>query len=272
MTKTNIQLLQSLLLTATMFLANAPAADTVHTDAEVAGKVSFNPVIGDQVPLNLKFGGMNDQKVLGDLLKEKQATLITFAWFDCENLCGLVMNALADGGGRLSPEANYQVIVVSMDAAADQRQAVVKKQDLVTRYPVGKVDTQWRFLTGTEQNISELADSLGYHFTYDPRKQQFAHAVGVIALDRHGYIRNFATGINYPSQVLTQMISSTDGNAITASPPHPLLLLCYDYDPSSGRYSLAVMKVLRLIALAFLLLLGGTYWYWHRGQRKRDHG
>ena len=49
----------------------------------------------------------------------------------------------------------------------------------------------------------------------------------------------------------------------------PVLLLCFHIDPTTGRYTLAIMKVLRLAAGLTVLTVGGTMWLLHRAGQRR---
>ena len=48
----------------------------------------------------------------------------------------------------------------------------------------------------------------------------------------------------------------------------PILLLCFHYDPTTGRYTLAIMKVLRLMGIMAVLTVGGMMLLLHRQGRR----
>jgi len=51
-----------------------------------------------------------------------------------------------------------------------------------------------------------------------------------------------------------------------------VLLYCYHYDPSAGKYSVVILRVLRLAGIATLLLLGGFMFVMFRidGKHRRS--
>jgi len=53
------------------------------------------------------------------------------------------------------------------------------------------------------------------------------------------------------------------------SPVDRLLLFCYQYDPATGKYTMAVMRTLRFAGLATLLGLGGLLVVMFRRERSR---
>ena len=245
------------------FVLAAPALRA--GDAEVARQVSFEPEPGARVPAALEFTAPGGAVSLGELVAGKP-TLLTFAWFDCPNLCGLVLNSLADTLARLEPAEReaWQVIVVSMDPAADPAVLTAAAGSLGGRYPDAGVREHWHFLTGSGEAIARLAAATGFGFVYDEKKQQFAHPAGIVALDREGAVRGAVAGVNFGAEEL-RGLRTASREAARAS-LNPVLLLCYDYDPASGRYSLAIMRLLRVAGLLFIAAGAWFYWRWYRRQ------
>jgi protein SCO1 len=48
----------------------------------------------------------------------------------------------------------------------------------------------------------------------------------------------------------------------------PVLLLCFHFDPTTGRYTLAVLKLLKLGAGLTVLVIGGTLFLAFRRERR----
>jgi protein SCO1/2 len=53
------------------------------------------------------------------------------------------------------------------------------------------------------------------------------------------------------------------------SPIDQLLLLCYHYDPRTGRYNFAVMNVIRILGLATVGSLGTFMFFMLRRDRRK---
>lgn len=252
-------------------LASSQAWPDARTgsDVQVANRVAFAPELNSRLP-SLYFKTAGDEVSLRSLLS-RRPTLLTFTWFDCANLCGLILNGLADASGALlsAEERDFQVIAVSLDASAHQSESAAITRSLNQRYPGSDIEGRWYFLTGTREAIHRLADAVGYHFSYDVNKQQFAHAAGVVSVSRDGYLRSYRSGINYQANDIRQLLDAAENGASLGSKPNPVLMLCYDYDPASGRYSLAIMKLLRVLAVLSLLALAVAVLYWQRGTARR---
>ena len=54
------------------------------------------------------------------------------------------------------------------------------------------------------------------------------------------------------------------------SPVDQILLLCFHYDPATGKYGLAIATALRLASLATVLGLGSFLWAMFRLERRRS--
>jgi protein SCO1/2 len=77
-------------------------------------------------------------------------------------------------------------------------------------------------------------------------------------------------GIDFPARdVRLALVEASQGRIGTIV--DRLLLLCYHFDPATGRYSASAIRFVRIVSAATLLLLGiplGRSWYreWNRGR------
>ena len=112
---------------------------------------------------------------------------------------------------------------------------------------------------------------MGFRYTYDAATDQFAHAAGIIIVTPQGKLARYFYGIAYAPRELRLGLVEAAANTIS-SPIDQLLLLCYHYDPLTGKYGLAIMNVLRLAGLVTVLGLGvfmGVMFRRDRRQRAR---
>ena len=74
-------------------------------------------------------------------------------------------------------------------------------------------------------------------------------------LTPEGKIARYSFGISYPAKDLRLgLIEASDGKV--GSPIDQILLLCYHYDPKTGRYNLAIMRILQVLGCATAASLG----------------
>lgn len=71
-----------------------------------------------------------------------------------------------------------------------------------------------------------------------------------------GTVSSYLLGLGYqPSDVGLGITRATHGVTARAL---PILLLCFHYDPTTGRYTLAVTRILQLGGAITILVIGGT--------------
>ena len=74
-------------------------------------------------------------------------------------------------------------------------------------------------------------------------------------LTPEGKIARYYFGISYPAKDLRLgLIEASDGKI--GSPIDQILLLCYHYDPRTGKYNLAIMRILQVLGCATAASLG----------------
>jgi protein SCO1/2 len=229
--------------------------------------VAFDQRLDQEIPLDLVFRDAEGRSVrLGDLFGERPVVL-ALAYYSCPMLCTQVLQGMASSLGVVSFEAGkaYDVITVSFDARDTPEQARAHKRATVGRY--GREDTvdAWHFLVGDPAEIEALTEAVGFRFTWDPERGQFAHASGIMILTPEGRISRYFYGIEYAPRDLRLGLIEAAANRI-GNPVDQLLLYCFQYDPATGRYGAVVMNMLRLgapatfVGLALLILFLRRRW------------
>jgi protein SCO1/2 len=70
----------------------------------------------------------------------------------------------------------------------------------------------------------------------------------------HGKLSRYFYGIEYAPRDLRLGLIESSANKI-GSPADQLLLYCYHYDPATGKYGAAVMKIMRIAGVLTVLAL-----------------
>lgn len=222
----------------------------------VLGQISFEQHLGAIVPLDTAFRDESGQDIrLAQLMNERPAVLM-FAYYDCPNLCDVMMRSLAKTTESLSlhPGKDFDVVVVSISPKETPALANRSKRALLK--PFRQAASGWHLLTGNEAEIRSVADAVGFHYTWDPKLGQYAHATGLVVLSPDGHISRYLYGMRFGQRDLRLALFDA-GQGKIGSLVDQVLLFCYGYDPSTGQYSLLVWKVLRVAGVATVLLLGG---------------
>ena len=219
--------------------------------------VGFDQRLNEQVPLELVF---QDEIGTSVHLREyfgKTPVLLAFLSYECPRLCTLVLDALLKSLRVLSYSAGdqYSVVMVSFDPRETPALAATKKASALERYARPGAAEGWHFLTGEESSIRQLAEAVGFRYTYDTTSELYAHATGIMVLTPEGKIARYLYGIEYAPRDLRLALVEASGNRI-GSRVDQVLLLCYQYDPAAGKYGVIVINVIRLGGIATLLALG----------------
>jgi protein SCO1/2 len=139
----------------------------------------------------------------------------------------------------------------------------------VSRYDRPGTEAGWHFLTGGEDSVQRLTQSLGFRYVWVPESDQFAHAAGILALTPEGQIARYFYGIEYaPRDVRLGLVEAADNQI--GSLVDQVLLYCFHYDPVVGKYSVVAMNILRIAAAVTVLALGSfLILQWRRDRRRR---
>lgn len=195
--------------------------------------------------------------------------ILVLGYFHCPSLCGVVRADLFHALQKTDLVAgrDYQLIDVSIDPAESPPDAASAKAQDIARFPVAGAARGWHFLTGAAATVRALSDAVGFKERFDPRLKQYLHPTGIVFVTPGGLISSYLLGVGYSSADVRLAVTRAARGTIQAA-ALPILLLCYDYDESTGRYTLAIMKLLRLAAGLTVLTLGVTLFLAFR----RGHG
>ncbi|HTB17568.1 MAG TPA: SCO family protein [Bryobacteraceae bacterium] len=230
--------------------------------------VGIDQNLNAQVPLELKFKDETGQTVrLGQFFRQKPVVL-ALVYYDCPGLCDLILNGLSHSMEQISLNvgSDYQVVTVSFNPHETWQLAMAKKANYIEKYQRAGAKEGWHFLTGDEASIKTLADTVGFHYKYDPISKQYAHASGIMVLTPEGKLARYFYGIEYKPRDFRLGLVEASANKI-GTPADQVLLFCYHYDPTTGKYGVAITQVTRALGTATVLVLGGFIFIMLRKER-----
>jgi protein SCO1/2 len=253
--------------------AHAQAAPDMEILPPVPKEVGFDQNIGQSLPLDAVFHDEAGQTVhLGDYFANKPVVL-SLAYFSCPMLCGLSMQGLSSSlrGMNLAVGKDFEVLTVSFDPSETPEMARAKKAQALARYGHLEAASSWHFLTGDKASIDRLTSAAGFRYTWDAAAKQFAHPTGIVVATPEGKIARYLFGIEYASKDLRlSLVEASKGHL--GSVVDQLLLLCYHYDPATGRYGRIAIDALRgagILTLVALIALITVMWVRERKSRKK---
>jgi protein SCO1/2 len=214
-----------------------------HLDQRIPPDLSFRDETGKAVHLADYFG--------------KRPLILNLVYYQCPMLCGEVLSGLTKSLKILKFDVGKQfdVLTVSFDPRETPELAGAKKAQVLKMYGRPGAEAGWHFLTGEQPSIEALTNAAGFQYQFDPKTGQFAHATAIMVLTPEGKIAQYYYGVEYaPKDLRLGLVQAADnkiGNVVDQ-----VLLYCYHYDPATGKYGAIVTRVLRLSALATVLILG----------------
>ena len=125
----------------------------------------------------------------------------------------------------------------------------------MSRYGRPNTANGWHLLTGDEANIKALMDAIGYHYRYDPKTDQYAHASGIMVVTPEGRLSRYFYGVEYAPRDMRLGLVEASQNKI-GNPVDQILLFCFHYDPATGKYGAVAMNIVRVAGAAFVLICG----------------
>jgi len=253
----------------------APPAPASDSQPESLRDVGFDQRIGESVPLDLAFRDADGRPVrLGDFFGERPVVL-SLVYFDCPMLCPMTLDGLAASLKAVPFDlgAGYETVVVSFNPEEGPELATEARRRAIHRYGRAGTENGWHFLTGEAEAISAVTEAVGFRYTYDEERGQYAHGPGVLVLTPDGTIARYFFGVEYPPKDLKLGLVEA-GQGRLGSVVDQIVLYCFQYDPATGQYAWSgwVFLALRLAALVTLLTLIGFIVVMVRRERKQTHG
>lgn len=293
----NLAVLRLKLFAAVIILLSAfgvPAQKTEHYNSPLYAPKTYDPNrtssnglpqalqeigieqrLGEQLPLDAEFQDEKGNAVrLGDYFGKKRPVVLALVYYECPMLCNQVLNGLTGSLKGISFDAgkDFDVVAVSFDARENDKPGLAenKKASYLQRYGRGGSETGWHFLTGTQESIDQLTRATGFKYKWDEQTNQFAHGSAVMVATPDGKLSRYLYGIDYsPKDLKFAMMDSAESKI--GNPAEQLFLYCFHYDPSTGKYGLAILKVVRLGGILTMLGIAAMFFvFWRLNKNKKQ--
>ena len=238
-------------------LAGLTVAGPVYAIAGEIPDAGIDQRLDTELPLDLAFRDEAGQLVtLGDIIDGSQPAVLALVYYECTMLCGEVLNGKLAAFRELDLGigTDFQVITVSFDPSETHEIAAPKKRVVLESYDREGGEEGWHFLTNEGDSAKQLANAVGFRYTYLPDIDEYAHGSAIILVTPNGIVSRYFFGVDYPMRDLRfALIDAGEGKV--GSLADQILFLCMYYDPESGMYTIAVMRVLQLAGGATALVL-----------------
>jgi protein SCO1/2 len=241
----------------------------------VLSKVRWDQKLGQNVPLDATFKDESGQTVpLAKYFNKGKPVVLSLIFFNCTMLCSEVMNGSLELFKDPRKELGFQVgrdfdvVTISINPRETHELAAGKKKTYLSQLKNSpQAKDGWHLLTGNESQIKRVADSIGYHYTYNPAADDYAHPGGLVVTTPEGKVSKYFPGVSFIEKDVRLGLIESSHNRIGSPLEKLALFTCFHYNPVTGQYTPSLMKLVRVAALGTILLLGIGIW----GMRRVDH-
>jgi protein SCO1/2 len=223
----------------------------------LSSRVGFEQKLGATIGGELRFRDETGRVVrLSDYFAHRPV-ILALVYYRCPLLCNQVLTGLTRSlkALRLEPGTAFEVVAVSIDPDETPERAQQRRAAFLARYDRPGTQSGWHFLAGDSSSIEKLARIVGFRYEYNTHTGLYTHAAGIVILTSGGRVSRYFFGIDYPPKELEGELRRAAVGQI-GRPIGALLLLCYDYNEATGRYTLSILRVTRLLGTVTVLALG----------------
>jgi protein SCO1/2 len=243
-------------------LVAAPLRASV--DPAAFKELAFRQHPGAQLPMDARLvDAAGRSATLRNALEGRPAVLV-LEYLRCSNLCGLVLrgasHAIAEAG--LRPGRDVDLVAISIDPRDTSNDAAAAQAMYAARFHGKGV----RFFTAAPDQVRAIASAVGFPYRYDLASGQFAHPAGFVVTTPEGRISRYLLGMSPQPAALKQAVAEAALEKVEP-PAHPLLCLCFGYDPDEGSVAALTLRLVRWTSGALVLACAGLIVFLSRRRR-----
>ena len=218
---------------------------TEHLDAQLPLDITFKDDSGNEV-------------VLGQYFTNEKPIIITLNYYRCPMLCSLTLNGLTAGLEEMDWTLGDELEAITLSINPDEKPPLAKKnkEGYLGHYSREGAEKGWHFLTGDQENITKLADSLGFGYVFDSNTGEFHHTASIMFITPDGRISKYMNDVQFKGQDLRFALIEASEGRIGTMLDTLLLFNCFQYDPDSNSYTPVAWKLMRTGGVLMLVVLG----------------
>lgn len=227
--------------------------------------VGVSEKLGVTLPLDLEFTDSKGNTVpLSTYFDGQRPVVLTLNYANCPQLCTLQLDGFVNTLNQLDDWQagdQFQIITLSLDPTETDEMAQQFRERVLSDYSAKTASSGWHFLRGSEANIRAIADTIGFHYNFVERINEYAHTAVLTLLDPQAQVARYLYGIEYqPSTLRLSMAETADSKFV--STVDALILRCFSYDATSGTFvanawliTKIVMTFVGVLLISFLVWL-----------------
>lgn len=233
-----------------------------NLNRELPLAAQFQDEAGATVPLGQYFG--------------KRPVMMALVYYSCGLLCPQVLHGMANSlkQSGFTVGKDYDVVIVSFDPMDTPAESVEQKQHFENWMGTPGNGNGIHFLTGQQPSIDALTQAVGFHYVRVPgpdgKLTQFAHSSVIMIATPDGRLSKYLSGIEYqPRDVRLALVDASGRKIGTAT--DLVLIYCCNYSPTTGKYSVAILRVMSIAGFFTLIIVIGMIFLLTRKPTGRNY-
>ena len=187
-------------------------------------------------------------------------------YYECPSICGVMVQEVLGyvNKSRFVAGKDFSLAFFSFDEKENYELAAEKREAFLAE--VEKQGIAVEFLTASQEVISGLMGQLGFKFVR--RGKDFDHPPALYVLSKDLQVSSvFKTVLLDVESLDLALVNASEGGLGNFF--DKVFLVCSSFDPQKGKYTLSVLKVVRLVGLITVVLLGGLLFVLWKSERLR---
>lgn len=229
--------------------------DGVDLQEQLGGRIELNAPLLDSDGKSASLAGFFDGR---------RPVILTLNYSNCPMLCGLQLPRFLQTLQQMTRNVgeDFRVLTVSIDPRETAAEASGTKARYVADYARPQAEQGWHFFTGSEPAVRAIAQSVGISYAFNEARQEWLHPAAIVVLTPDGRVSRYLYGIQYaPDTLNLALVEASEGKI--GSIVDRLVLYCFHYDETEGRYAPVAMNIMRVgagLAAVVLAIFLTTSW------------
>lgn len=222
--------------------------------------------LGAKIPSNLPLQDWLGRKVkTARYFDGEKPTIVTLNYSDCPVLCSVQLNQLTESLRALDLELgkDFRILTVSINPKETTERIRETREKYVDQLEGDERGEEgWAFCTAPQATINQLAQTLGFKYTFDKLTGQYYHPAMLAFVSPEGVITRYSLDVSFPpDQMRLAILESGEGKV--GSPVDLFILRCFSYDPDRNSYVLGAWRLMRFGGAATVgVMLAALVPYW----------
>lgn len=239
-----------------------PLGMTAQQRPDYLAHAGLEQRLGQPLPMQTQFTDETGKTAPLANWFDGKPVVMALVYYKCTMLCPQVLHGLATGLKQttLSPGKDYEVLTFSIDPMDTPADAAAQKRTFLSEMGHPEAAGSVHFLTSNQASIDEISGATGFHFVRVPgpdgKMDQFAHSSVIMFATPDGKMSKYLAGIEYQPRDLRMALLQASEKKIS-NPVDLLILYCCNYSPTTGRYTVSVIRILGIAGMVSVAIVIG---------------